>query len=75
MKYLFSLLLIVLLAACSSPAGRTVQKLGSAVKNCCISLSFPKDGAPVSLRSGEVTGGRIAGSVFEPEIQLLHATW
>jgi uncharacterized protein YceK len=75
MKYLFSFLVIVLLSGCGSPAGRVVKKIGYTVKQCCASLSFPKENAPVSLGSTEhPVAGSVAVAIFEPEMQLIH-TW
>jgi hypothetical protein len=75
MKYLFSLLVIVLLSGCGSPAGRTLKKIGTAVNQCCANLPFAKESPLTGLRSSEPEpAGRIAVAVFEPQMQLIH-TW
>lgn len=75
MKYLFSLLLIVLLSACGSPAGRALKKIGYCVGQCCANLPFSKQSAPASFRSYEpVVSEKTPVPIFEPQMQLIH-TW
>jgi hypothetical protein len=45
MKYLLSILLIILLAGCHFSAGTAAKKIGSEVKKCCTSLCI----APVAI--------------------------
>jgi hypothetical protein len=75
MKYLFSFLVIVLLSACGSPAGRALKKIGNTINECCANLPFSKESSPLRLRSSESEpAGNIAVAVFEPQMQLIH-TW
>jgi hypothetical protein len=75
MKYLFSLLVIVLLSGCGSPAGLAVKKIGYTVKQCCVNLPFSKESAASSLQnSRHEPATSLAVAIFEPEMQLIH-TW
>ncbi|NCI49586.1 hypothetical protein GWC95_06615 [Sediminibacterium roseum] len=75
MKYLFSFLVIVLLAGCSSPAGRAVKKIGYTVKQCCVNLPFSRQHAPASFRTYlPAASENTPVAVFEPQMQLIH-TW
>ncbi len=61
MKRIFALFTILLLTACSSPAGKAVGQLGKKVKQCCTTVCIKKDkegscdASPLSISSSEKT--------------------
>lgn len=76
MKYILFILLIVLLAGCNYPAGHTAKAIGSKVKKCCSSLSFPAERKKSSVSAAEDAAEPLSvfsASVLERTGQIL--TW
>ncbi|MBI2282389.1 MAG: hypothetical protein HYU71_01620 [Bacteroidetes bacterium] len=72
MKYLLSFLLILLLAACSNPAGYAVKGIGNTVKECCRSLSLKKNLLPTQIMPAPLAP--FPSAIFEANNPII-PTW
>ena len=77
MKNILSVLLIFFLFGCSNPASHTAKDIGNKVKECCTSLSLPKDQQKITLiptvKEDDEPFSAFPMSVFERTEQIL--TW